>query len=190
MTCKIKNKLSKIIKSAIIISTNNRPKSVKTAQVVKIKLVLMGKTTDNRLENLIEVYCARLKHYVPFEQIVIPELKNARNLTYEQQKEKEGELILAKFDNNEEIILLDERGKQYTSVGFSEFIQNKMISSNKSTVFVVGGSYGFSEKVYRRANGMISLSAMTFSHQMIRLLFTEQLYRAMTIIKGEPYHHE
>ena len=157
---------------------------------MKIKLLMVGKTTENQLNQLIDVYCNRLKHYISFEQVVIPELKNAKNLSTDLQKEKEGELILSKLDNTDEVILLDEKGKQYTSTDFSAFISGKMLSSNKFMVFVVGGPYGFSEKVYRRGNGMISLSSMTFSHQMIRLLFVEQLYRAMTIIKGEPYHHE
>lgn len=157
---------------------------------MKIKLILVGKTTDIKLAGLIEEYMNRLKFYIPFEQIVLPELKNAKHLTFEQQKEKEGDMILAKLDNSDEVILLDEKGKQFTSVDFATFISNKMIFSNKCMVFVVGGPYGFSQKVYQRANAMMSLSKMTFSHQMIRLLFVEQLYRAMTIIKGEPYHHE
>ena len=122
--------------------------------------------------------------------VVIPELKNTKNLSVSEQVEKEADLILKQLESNDEIILLDEKGKQFTSVGFSEFISKKMLSSVKRTVFVVGGPYGFSERVYNRANSMVSLSAMTFSHQMIRLIFVEQLYRAMTILKGEPYHHE
>ena len=151
---------------------------------------MVGKTTDSILAGLIEEYTNRLKFYVTFEQITIPELKNAKSLTFEQQKEKEGNAILAKFENSDEVILLDEKGKQFTSVDFATFISTKMLYSNKSMVFVVGGPYGFSQRVYQRANSMLSLSKMTFSHQMIRLLFTEQLYRAMSIIKGEPYHHE
>jgi len=131
-----------------------------------------------------------LKFYIPFEMVVIPELKNTKNLSVSEQVEKEADLILKQLEPNDEIILLDEKGKQFTSVGFSEFISKKMLSSVKRTVFVVGGPYGFSERVYNRANSMVSLSAMTFSHQMIRLIFVEQLYRAMTILKGEPYHHE
>ncbi|HHT21975.1 MAG TPA: 23S rRNA (pseudouridine(1915)-N(3))-methyltransferase RlmH [Bacteroidales bacterium] len=157
---------------------------------MKIKLLMIGKTTDAKLAALIDEYAGRLKYYINFEQTVIPELKNAKNLTFEQQKEREGELLLAKLEKSDEVILLDERGKHYTSIEFSDFISKKMIFSNKSMVFVVGGPYGFSEKVYQRADSQISLSKMTFSHQMIRLFFTEQLYRAMTIIKGEPYHHE
>ena len=157
---------------------------------MKIKLIMVGKTTDKILAGLIDEYANRLKHYIMFEQIIIPELKNARSLTFEQQKEKEGLAILAKLDNSDEVILLDERGKQFSSVDFAALISNKMVFSNKSMVFVVGGPYGFSPDVYKRADSKLSLSKMTFSHQMIRLLFAEQLYRAMTIIKGEPYHHE
>ena len=145
---------------------------------------------DTKLIALFDEYVSRLKHYIVFEQIIIPELKNAKNLTFEQQKDKEGELILSKISNSDDVILLDERGKQFTSVNFASFLSKNMISSNKSMIFVVGGPYGFSQKVYSRANSLLSLSSMTFSHQMIRLLFIEQLYRAMTIIKGEPYHHE
>lgn len=157
---------------------------------MRIKLILVGKTTDRYLSGLIEEYTNRLKFYVTFEQLIIPELKNAKSLTFEQQKEKEGNAILSKLEKSDEVILLDEKGKQFSSVQFAAFISNKMLFSNKSIVFVVGGPYGFSQTVYQRADSMLSLSKMTFSHQMIRLLFTEQLYRAMSIIKGEPYHHE
>lgn len=121
---------------------------------------------------------------------VIPELKNTKNLSIAEQQEKEADLILKQLETSDEVVLLDEKGKQFTSVGFSEFIAKKMLASHKRMIFVVGGPYGFSERVYQRANGKVSLSAMTFSHQMIRLIFVEQLYRAMTILKGEPYHHE
>ncbi len=157
---------------------------------MKIKLLLIGKTTDKSLQALIDEYAGRLKHYLNFEIIVIPELKNRKKLSLEQQKEAEGVLLLEKISTSDEVVLLDERGKQFTSLGFAEFLDKKMIYSNKSMIFVVGGPYGFSDEMYRRADGKMSLSAMTFSHQMIRLIFTEQLYRAMTIIKGEPYHHE
>ncbi len=157
---------------------------------MKIKLLTVGKTTNSHLVKLQEEYQNRLKYYIPFELIVIPELKNTKNLSISEQQEKEADLILKQFETNDEVILLDEKGKQHTSVGFSEFISKKMLASHKRMIFVVGGPYGFSEKVYERANGKISLSAMTFSHQMIRLIFVEQLYRAMTILKGEPYHHE
>jgi len=157
---------------------------------MKITFLTVGKTTNQYLIKLQEEYQNRLKFYIPFETVVIPELKNTKNLSVNEQQEKEADLILKAFESNDEVILLDERGKQYTSVGFSEFMAKKMLASHKRMIFVVGGPYGFSERVYQRANGKISLSAMTFSHQMIRLIFTEQLYRAMTILKGEPYHHE
>ena len=157
---------------------------------MKITFLTVGKTTNAHLIKLQEEYQNRLKFYIPFETIIIPELKNTKNLSIQEQKEKEADLILKALDTSDEVILLDEKGKQYTSVGFSEFISKKMLASHKRMVFVVGGPYGFSERVYQRGNGKISLSAMTFSHQMIRLIFTEQLYRAMTILKGEPYHHE
>lgn len=163
---------------------------IKYDKTMKIKLLVVGKTTDTELIKLIENYRKRLTHYVNFEIKVIPEIKNAKSLTVEQQKEKEAELLLDKFEINDEIILLDEKGKQLSSVQFANLLSDKMLYSAKNVTFVIGGAYGFSEKVYIRAKGLLSLSAMTFSHQMIRLLFTEQLYRAMTIIKGEPYHHE
>lgn len=153
---------------------------------MKIKLLTVGKTTNPHLIKLQDEYQNRLKYYIPFDLTVIPELKNTKNLSVAEQQEKEADLILKQLEINDEVILLDEKGKQYTSVGFSEFISKKMLASHKRMIFVVGGPYGFSERVYQRANGKISLSAMTFSHQMIRLIFVEQLYRAMTILKGEP----
>lgn len=157
---------------------------------MKITLLTVGKTTDMHLIKLQEEYQNRLKFYIPYESVVIPELKNTKNLSVIEQQEKEADLILKQLETSDEVILLDEKGKQFTSVGFSEFISKKMLASHKRMVFVVGGPYGFSDRVYNRANGLVSLSAMTFSHQMIRLIFVEQLYRAMTILKGEPYHHE
>lgn len=157
---------------------------------MKIKLLMIGKTTDSKLEGLIEMYVARLKHYITYEQITIPELKNAKNIPIDQQKEKEADLILGKVGSSEDLILLDEKGKLFTSKEFSVFLQKKMVLTGRDMLFVIGGPYGFSARVYEKANFLLSLSSMTFSHQMIRLLFTEQLYRAMTIIKGEPYHHE
>ena len=157
---------------------------------MKIKLLTVGKTTNSHLIKLQDEYQNRLKYYIPFDLTVIPELKNTKSLSISEQQEKEADLILKQLETNDEVILLDENGKQHTSVGFSEFISKKMLASHKRMIFVVGGPYGFSERVYQRANGKISLSAMTFSHQMIRLIFVEQLYRAMTILKGEPYHHE
>jgi len=157
---------------------------------MKITLLTVGKTTNTNLVTLQDEYQNRLKFYIPFEMVVIPELKNTKNLSIAEQQEKEADLILKQLETNDEVVLLDDKGKQFTSMGFSEYISKKMLASHKRMVFVVGGPYGFSERVYNRANGKVSLSAMTFSHQMIRLIFIEQLYRAMTILKGEPYHHE
>lgn len=156
---------------------------------MKITLLVVGKTTDSHIEALIQEYQKRLTHYVPFTLQVIPELKNTKALTSEQQKQAEGELILRTITPATDLILLDEHGKEYRSIEFADYIQKRM-SSGRDVVFVVGGPYGFSETVYQRANGKISLSKMTFSHQMVRLFFVEQIYRAMTILRGEPYHHE
>jgi 23S rRNA (pseudouridine1915-N3)-methyltransferase len=156
---------------------------------MKITLLVVGKTTDTHIQALVQEYQKRLLHYVPFALTVIPELKNTKSLTVEQQKQEEGELILRNVTASMDMILLDERGKEYRSIEFADYIQKKMLSS-RDLVFVVGGPYGFSDAVYQRANGKISLSKMTFSHQMIRLFFVEQIYRAMTILRGEPYHHE
>ena len=157
---------------------------------MKITLLVVGKSTNAHLIKLQEEYQNRLKFYIPFEMTIVPELKNTKNLSINEQLEKEADLIIKQLEYSDEVILLDEKGKQFTSVGFSDFIAKKMLASHKRMVFVVGGPYGFSDRVYQRANGKISLSAMTFSHQMIRVIFVEQLYRAMTILKGEPYHHE
>lgn len=156
---------------------------------MKITLLVVGKTTDSHIETLIQEYQKRLTHYLPFTLQVIPELKNTKALTSEQQKQAEGELILRTITPTTDLILLDEHGKEYRSIEFADYIQKRM-SSGRDVVFVVGGPYGFSEAVYQRANGKISLSKMTFSHQMVRLFFVEQIYRAMTILRGEPYHHE
>lgn len=156
---------------------------------MKITLLVVGKTTDSHIEALIQEYQKRLTHYLPFTLQVIPEPKNTKALTSEQQKQAEGELILRTITPATDLILLDEHGKEYRSIEFADYIQKRM-SSGRDVVFVVGGPYGFSEAVYQRANGKISLSKMTFSHQMVRLFFVEQIYRAMTILRGEPYHHE
>ena len=156
---------------------------------MKISFLLIGKTTDNRIASLIEEYQKRLKHYVPFSIEVLPELKNAKSLSEAQQKSAEGEMIVRAVPATAEMILLDEHGKEFRSMEFSEYLQKKM-SAGRDIVFVVGGPFGFSETIYARANGKISLSKMTFSHQMVRLFFVEQLYRAMTILRHEPYHHE
>ena len=157
---------------------------------MKITFLVVGKTNHSSLIQLQEEYQNRLKHYISFETITIPELKNTKNISENEQKEKEADLILKQLETTDEVILLDEKGKQLTSVAFSEFLSKKMLASHKRMVFVVGGPYGFSQRIYDRANSKISLSAMTFSHQMIRVIFIEQLYRAFTIIKGESYHHD
>jgi len=154
-----------------------------------IKLLAIGKTDDKDLNALISVYEKRLSHYINFQLDIIPDIKNVKNLSESQQKQKEGELILDKLSNTDVLILLDENGKQMDSVMFSEYLQKHMNSGIKQLVFVIGGPYGFSEDVYNKANGKISLSKMTFSHQMVRLFFIEQLYRGYTILKNEPYHH-
>ena len=156
---------------------------------MKITLLVVGKTTDQRLQTLIEDYQQRLKHYIPFEMVVIPDLRNAKALTQTQIKEQEGIEILRRITPSMDVILLDEHGREYRSIEYAEWIQKKM-AAGRDVIFIVGGPYGFSPAVYERANGKISLSKMTFSHQMIRLFFTEQIYRAMTILRGEPYHHE
>ena len=153
-----------------------------------LRLLLVGKTTDKHLDTLIADYQQRLTHYLPFEIKVLPDLK-AGKLSFEQQKQLEGERILAAVPANARLILLDERGKQFRSMDFATYLE-KQLAATPNIIFVVGGPYGFSKDVYDRADNMLSLSLMTFSHQMIRLLFIEQLYRAMTILKNEPYHHE
>lgn len=154
-----------------------------------IKLVCIGKTDKKELETLIKIYSDRLKHYIKFEFEIIPDLKKTKNLDENQQKLKEGELILSGIQNSDFMVLLDENGKQLSSESFSEYIQKRMNTGLKRLIFVIGGPYGFSDEVYQRADSKISLSKMTFSHQMVRLFFTEQLYRAFTILKNEPYHH-
>ena len=156
---------------------------------MQIKLLAIGKTDNQQLQLLIDDYQKRLGFYIKFEFEIIPDLKKVKNLTEAQQKQKEGELILAKLSITDFLILLDENGKQYDSVAFSEQLQKHMNSGIKQLVFVIGGPYGFSSEVYDKANGKISLSKMTFSHQMIRLFMVEQLYRAFTILRNEPYHH-
>ena len=157
---------------------------------MKITLLVIGKTEADYLKKGIDVYLKRLEHYLPFSLEVIPALKNTKNLTEEQQKQKEGELILTQIKPGDYLVLLDENGKQFSSVKFAGYIEKMMIAGTRSMIFVIGGPYGFSEQVYQKANSKISLSEMTFSHQMVRLIFVEQVYRAMTILKGEPYHHQ
>ena len=157
---------------------------------MKIKFICIGKTGKDFLISGEQEYLNRLKHYVPMERIEIPDIKNSKSLSIEQIKDLEGKEILSKVAVTEQIILLDENGKNYTSVEFSDFLQQKFNQGGKGIVFVVGGAYGFSDDVYKQATAKISLSKMTFSHQMIRMIFFEQIYRAMTILKGEPYHHQ
>jgi len=156
---------------------------------MQITLIAMGKTDSKELAQLIARYKKRLKHYIKFQFFVIPDIKNGKNLSEALQKEKEGELILTHIQPSYSLVLLDERGKQFSSVAFSEFLQKKMNSGLKNLVLVIGGPYGFSEKVHQRSNEKISLSKMTFSHQMVRLFLIEQLYRGFTILRNEPYHH-
>ena len=157
---------------------------------MKIKLLAIGKTDNKHLIQLIEEYQNRLKHYIKFELEIIPDIKNVKNLSEIQQKDKEGELILLKLQNTDQLVLLDDKGKDFSSIQFSQYLQKKMNSGIKQLVLVIGGPYGFSDTVYKKSNGKISLSKMTFSHQMIRLFLVEQLYRGFTILKNEPYHHE
>lgn len=157
---------------------------------MKIKLLAVGKTDDKNLQHLIDAYQKRLSFYIKFDLEVIPDIKNSKNLTEQQQKEQEGILLLKRLDPTDELILLDERGTQYRSLAFAGFLQKKMNSGIKQLVFAIGGPYGFSEAVYQKATASVALSKMTFSHQMVRLFITEQLYRAFTILRNEPYHHE
>ena len=157
---------------------------------MKIKLLAIGKTDDKNLSALIQTYQNRLQHYIKFEFEIIPDLKNAKNLSEAQQKEKEGELLLNKLQPTDQVLLLDDKGKDFTSMEFSKFLQKKMNSGIKTLLLIIGGPYGFSEAVYKKAQGKVSFSKMTFSHQMIRVFVVEQIYRAFTILKNEPYHHE
>ena len=157
---------------------------------MNIRLIAIGKTDNRNLQSLIEEYTKRLSFYVKFDLEIIPDIKNVKNLSEAQQKEKEGELILAKINSTDHLILLDENGKTFNSIGFSDYLQKKMNTGIKTLVFVIGGPYGFSEHVYQKAHGKVSLSEMTFSHQMVRLFIIEQIYRGFTILRNEPYHHQ
>lgn len=157
---------------------------------MKTTLLAVGRTVETYYIEAIREYAERTKHYIPFEIEIIPELKNTKSLSTEQQKEKESELILKSLQSSDYIVLLDEKGKEFRSVEFASWMERKLSTVGKRLVFIIGGPYGFSEKIYQVANEKISLSKMTFSHQMIRLIFVEQLYRAMTILNGGPYHHE
>ncbi len=157
---------------------------------MNVTLVTVGKTDVPWVKEGLDLYVSRLRHYVPLSVVEIPELKKAGALTQEQIKQKEGELILRQTTPGDRVILLDEHGRNYRSIEFADWLRKQLGSGARGLVFVIGGAYGFSREVYDRADGSISLSAMTFSHQMVRAIFAEQLYRACTILKGEPYHHE
>ncbi len=157
---------------------------------MNIKLLAIGKTDHKALQTLIDEYSKRLSFYIKFDLDIVPDIKNAKNMSETQQKQKEGEQILAKLSASDHLILLDENGTSYSSLQFADVLQKKMNAGIKSLVFVIGGPYGFSEEVYQKAQGKLSLSAMTFSHQMVRLFMIEQLYRGFTILRNEPYHHQ
>lgn len=162
----------------------------KLGKGMKITLLTVGKTDKDWVRQGMDIYMSRLRHYIPFSLVEIPELKNVSALDREQIKSREGELILKNVRPTDELILLDERGKDFSSVEFAKILQDRITYIGKDIVFVIGGAYGFSKEVYRRSDSKISLSRMTFSHQMVRAVFLEQLYRAFTIMRGEPYHHE
>jgi 23S rRNA (pseudouridine1915-N3)-methyltransferase len=157
---------------------------------MKIRLILVGKTSQDFVRKGLDEYSGRLKHYLPFDLEVIPDFKNTQNLSFDRVKEKEGELILKFIRPDDYLVLLDEHGKEFTSLDFAGYINKLSMTVPKCLTFLIGGPYGFSRKVYDSAQEQISLSKMTFSHQLVRLIFVEQLYRAMTILNNEPYHHE
>lgn len=157
---------------------------------MKITLLSVGKTEEKYLQSGIEIYLKRIKHYIKLEITELPELKNTKGLSQDQQKVKEAELILKKITSTDFVVLLDERGQELSSLQFADLLNKRMIASTQNLVFIIGGPYGFNQTIYQRANDKLSLSKLTFSHQMVRLFFVEQVYRAFTILKGEPYHHE
>ncbi|HZY24503.1 MAG TPA: 23S rRNA (pseudouridine(1915)-N(3))-methyltransferase RlmH [Bacteroidales bacterium] len=157
---------------------------------MKIALLQTGKTTDRNISDLADLYSKRIKKYISFEVITIPELKNTKNMPVPEQQMKEATKIIQSVSDDDYIVLLDEKGKEYRTIEFSSFLEKAFLLPKKRIIFIIGGPWGFSDSVYAKANQKISLSKMTFSHQMVRLLFLEQLYRVFTIIKGEPYHHE
>lgn len=157
---------------------------------MKIKLIVVGKTVDDYLKKGIQLYVNRIGFYAKFEMIEIPELKGVKSISFDGIKDMEGDLIMRQVDTTDNVVLLDEKGDSLRSLEFAEFVNKKMVSGIKNLIFIVGGAYGFSDKLYKRSNGSLSLSKMTFSHQMVRLIFAEQLYRAFSILKNEPYHHE
>lgn len=162
----------------------------KQTDLMKITLLTVGKTDKEWVREGLDIYVSRLKHYIPFSVVEIPELKNVSALTRDQIKTREGELILKNIRPTDDVILLDERGKEHSSTELAKIIQDKLSYGNRDIVYVIGGAYGFSDQVYKRADSKLSLSRMTFSHQMVRAIFAEQIYRAFTIMRGEPYHHE
>ena len=157
---------------------------------MNITVLFTGKTSFKYLKEGLEIYEERLKHYISFRKIELPDIRNSSSISQEQVKEKEGDIILEHIKPGDTVVLLDQRGKKLTSEGFAKELEKKILSGTKNLIFVIGGAYGFSEAVYQRAGSMLSLSDMTFSHQMVRLIFVEQLYRAMSILNGSPYHHE
>ncbi len=157
---------------------------------MNIKLIVVGKSESEHLRSWVEVYVKRLSHYIGFEIVTLPDVKNAKNLSVGELKEREGEMILRQIEKADKVVLLDEKGKEFSSMEFSKYLEKQMNASVRTLVFVVGGAFGFSPKVYEKIGERIAISRMTFSHQMIRLLVVEQIYRAFTILKGEPYHNE
>ena len=157
---------------------------------MKITIIAIGKTGAKYLQDGIEIYTKRISYYVPFEFKVLPDIKTTKSLTIDKQKELEGKQYLSFIQPGDVVVLLDEKGKEMTSREFSVYLDKKMVTVAKNLIFVIGGPYGFSQEMYNRANEKLSLSKLTFSHEMIRLFFVEQIYRAMTILKGEPYHHD
>lgn len=157
---------------------------------MQIKLIAIGKTDRKEYESIIADFQKRVGFYIKFDFEIIPDIKNSKNLSEEQQKSHEGKSFLQKINPSDVVILLDEKGKTFSSVNFANYLQKKMNASTKQLIFLIGGPYGFSDEIYLRANEKISISEMTFSHQMIRFIFIEQLYRAMTILRNEPYHHQ
>lgn len=157
---------------------------------MKAVLLSIGKTDNPVYTQMIDIYRKRLNRYLSFETEFIPDIKNRKSISENEQKAQEGKLILKRLQPGDHVVLLDDKGRQYTSTDFARFMESKSHSVSKRIVFLIGGPYGFSEEIYKRANEKLSLSKMTFTHQMVRLIFTEQLYRAMTILNGEPYHHE
>lgn len=157
---------------------------------MKVELWMIGKTAERYLEDGMSIYAKRMKHYLPFEMYLLPDVRNAKSLNQAQLKEAEGTIFLDKLNDQDFLVLLDENGKSFRSMEFAKQMEKWMTHSHRRMVFLIGGAFGFSPAMYERANAKIALSPMTFSHQLVRLIFLEQLYRAMTILRGEPYHHE